>query len=101
MGAWEDIEAVNSALYKHAEETGRYIVAEPYKWWIKVSQEHLLNFINRPLTPDKATAFMRQFNPRINFHSSDETINGRCITDGSVIPEYEQLKVYTFVIESY
>ena len=47
MGAWEDIEAVNSALYKHAEETGRYIVAEPYKWWIKVSQEHLLNFINR------------------------------------------------------
>jgi|JI8StandDraft_2_1071088.scaffolds.fasta_scaffold187122_1 hypothetical protein len=102
MGAWEDISAVNDALYKHANEMGRYIVAEPYKWWIKVSQRHLLNFIDAPLTPEKATAFMRQFNPRINFHRSDETVNGRCISPpGSPFKSYEQLPVYTFVIESY
>ncbi|MBD2442314.1 hypothetical protein H6G25_03665 [Dolichospermum sp. FACHB-1091] len=102
MGAWEDIQSVNNALYQHAQATNRYIVAEPHKWWIKVSQQHLLNFIDGPLTPEKATAFMRQFNHRINFHRSDETVNGRCISPpSSVFKSYEQMPVYTFVIESY
>lgn len=102
--AWKDISAVHESLFRYSNFQSATMVAEPYKWWIKVSKSHLQNVGVR--TKDEALTFMRKFSDRINFHREDEYINGESIAaEQSIINPnggpYRQISAYTFVIESY